>query len=136
MTTVKLLAAALLAPLALAVANPPPAYVVTSTGKHRLGYSSYCWRSTQQSVCSDSLAPHCQGVAAAPVVRVRRGEPLRFELGFAPKSVSVSVAGGPARDLAATRRPTWRATRAGPLTLFADAKRNGDASYVACIVFR
>jgi len=136
MTTVNVLAAALLVPLAVAVAKPPPAYVVTATGKHRLGYSSYCWTTKQRSVCADFAAPHCRGTAAAPVVRVHRGERVRFELGFTPKSVSLSVAGGPAHDLTPTRHPAWRATRAGPLSLFADAKTNGDASYTACIVFR
>jgi hypothetical protein len=70
------------------------------------------------------------------VVRVRRGERIRFELGFTPRSVSLSVGNGPSLDLATTRHPTWRANRSGPLSLFVDAKANGDASYVACIVFR
>jgi hypothetical protein len=136
MTTVKLLAATLVAPLAVGLAKPPPAHVVTSGGRVQLGFSSYCWTAKNRSVCADYIAPHCNGTAAAPVVRVRRGERLRFELGFTPTSVSLSVGNGRSRDLPSTRHPTWRATRSGPLILFATSKRNGDASYVACIVFR
>ena len=137
MTTVKLFAVALVAPLAFLATKPPKAWVVTSSGRHLLGYSTYCWTTSGASVCADSLAPTCTGVAAAPTIFVRRGERIRFELGFAPRSVSVSVGrNGRAQDLRPTRRPTWRATRAGPLILFVDAKTNGDASYVACIVFR
>jgi hypothetical protein len=136
MTTVKLLAATLFVPLALVGTKPPKAWVVTSTGRHQLGYSSYCWTAKTQTLCADYIAPQCKGIAAAPIVRVRRNERVRFELGFTPKSVSLSVGNGRSRDLAPTRHPVWRATRSGPLILFADAKRNGDASYVACIVFR
>jgi len=136
MTTMKLLAATLLAPIAIVATKPPPAYVDTSSGRHRLGYSSYCWTAKTRSVCADSIAPHCKGVAAAPVIRIHRGERVRFQLGFTPRSVSLSVANGPSVDLATTRRPSWRANRAGPLSLFVDAKTNGDASYVACIVLR
>jgi hypothetical protein len=131
---VKLLAV-LLVPLAFA-AKPPPAWVSTSFGRHLLGYSSYCWAGGGQSACADYVAPHCRGVATAPVIRVHRGERVRFELGFAPRRVSVSVANRPSQELATSRFPTWRANRAGPLLLFVDAKGNGDASYVACIVFR
>src|SRR5215831_18182394 len=99
MTTMKLLAAVLLAPLAVAPIKPPAAHVVTSTGRHQLGYSSYCWTAKKRSVCADSIAPHCKGVAAAPMIRVRRGERVRFELGFVPRSVSLSVANGPSVNL-------------------------------------
>jgi hypothetical protein len=67
---------------------------------------------------------------------VRRGERVRFEIGFTPRSVSLSIGNGRAQDLATSRRPTWRANRSGPLALFVDAKTNGDATYVACIVVR
>jgi hypothetical protein len=135
MPIVKLLAATLVVPLAFLAAKPPKAWVVTSTGRHPLGYSTYCWNGGE-TLCADHAAPTCKGPAAAPTIFVRRRERVRFELGFTPRSVSVSVGNGPAKDLAPTRHPTWRATRAGPLILFADAKTNGDASYVACIVFR
>jgi hypothetical protein len=132
----KILVATLLVPLAVA-ARPPPAWVITSTGRHLLGYSSYCWTAKGQSVCADYAAPHCgKGPGSAPVVRVRRGERVRFLLGFAPRSVSLSVGGGTAIRLPAVRRPTWRVGRAGPLVLFAISKNRGDASYVSCIVFR
>jgi hypothetical protein len=133
----KIAVVALLAPLAVALGKPPAAWVVTSGGRVQLGYSSYCWMTERRSVCSDSIAPHCgKGPGSAPVVRLRRGERVRFELGFAPRSVSLSMGHGATQELAATRRPTWRATQTGPLVLFADAKTNGDASYVACILFR
>ena len=132
----KIAIAALIAPLAVAIGKPPPAWVVTSGGRVQLGYSSSCWTTGQQSSCADFAAPHCRGPGAAPVVRVRRGELLRFELGFAPRTVSVSLGRGKTHKLAAVRHPSWRATQAGALILFADAKTNGDASYAACIVFR
>jgi hypothetical protein len=136
MTSMKIATVALLAPLAVALGKPPAAWVVTSGGRVQLGYSSYCWMTKRRSVCADSTAPHCgKGPGAAPVVRVRRGDQVRFELGFAPRSVSLSVGRGATHKLGAARHPTWRATRSGPLALFATAK-NGDASYVACIVFR
>jgi hypothetical protein len=137
MTSMKIAVVALLAPLAVALGKPPAAWVVTSGGRVQLGYSSYCWITKRRSVCADFIAPHCgKGPGSAPVVRVRRGERVRFELGFAPRSVSLSVGRGATHKLAATRHPTWRATQSGPLALFADAKANGDAGYVACIVFR
>ena len=133
----KIAVIALLAPLAVALGKPPAAWAVTSGGRVQLGYSSFCWISNRRSVCADSIAPRCgKGSGSAPVLRVRRGERVRFELGFAPRSVSLSIGSGATHKLVATRRPTWRATQAGPMALFADAKTNGDASYVACIVFR
>jgi len=71
---------------------------------------------------------------SVPTVRVRRGETLRFELGFAPSSVQLSVHGR-LRKLAVNRRPSWRVDRSGVLTLFVRAKSGGDASYTACLVF-
>jgi hypothetical protein len=137
MTTVKLLAVTLVAPLALLVTKPPKAWVVTSSGRHQLGYSTFCWTRGGESLCADHAAPTCKRTPGeAPKILIRRGERIRFELGFAPRTVTVAVGRGPARKLVPTRHPTWRATRAGPLVLFADAKTNGDASYVACIVFR
>jgi hypothetical protein len=136
MAAMKILAVALLAPFAVALIKPPAAHITTSSGRHQLGFSTYCWTAKTQSLCVDYAAPHCKGPAAGPVIRVHRGERVRFDLGFTPRSVSISVANGRSVDLAATRHPTWRANRAGPLWLFVDAKTNGDASYVACIVFR
>jgi len=136
MSSMKIAVVALLAPLVVVLGKPPTAWIVTSSGRAQLGYSSYCWATKRQTLCADYIAPRCgKGPGAAPVVRVRRGERVRFELGFAPRSVSLSVGRGATQKLEAARHLTWRATRSGPLALFATAK-NGDASYVACIVFR
>src|SRR5689334_10872421 len=110
--------------------------MTTTTGRHRLALSSYCWMSKGAGICADSIAPHCKGPGSAPVIEIRRGERVRFEIGFSPRTVSLAVGGRKARPLATNRNPTWRADRAGALSLFADAKTNGDASYVACIAFR
>jgi len=116
-------------------AIPPPAWVTTSAGRVRLAYSSYCWNSGRQEVCADAMRPSC-GERSIPTIPVRRGELLRFNLGFRPKLVSLEIGTSHARALAATRTPTWRATRAGVLLLFADAGRSGDVSYAGCVVFR
>jgi hypothetical protein len=119
----------------IAGAKPPPAWIQTSTGRHRLAYSSFCWKSKRVAVCADAGAPRC-GDGHTPTIRVRRGELVRFELGFLPKSVSVDFGTGRSEGLASSRSPHWRVDRAGALTLFADAGVRGDASYTACIVFR
>jgi hypothetical protein len=69
---------------------------------------------------------------------LRRGETLRFHLGFRPTELSVTLFGahGEAMQhrLDLSRTPTWRVERAGAFSLFARAQ-SGDASYVACIRF-
>lgn len=124
----------LLAALAAGTAKPPAAWIATTTGHHRLAWSSYCWTSGGTSVCADYIRPRC-GDGRTPTVRVRRGERVRFVFGFEPRRVSVTSASGTAVSLARRRRPTWRVNRTGVIVLFATAKP-GDASYAVCIVFR
>ena len=129
----RVLAAIALVPFVGVLAKPPPAWVTTASGRHPLGYSSYCWRSKSAGVCADYVAPRC-GDGHTPTVRIRSGETVRFELGFRPSSLSISSRGH-TRSLPATQRPRFRVDRAGVTSLFADTAQNGDASYTACFVF-
>ncbi len=115
--------------------GPPPAWVETKLGSHWLGYSSYCW----ETVCADYIAPSCRADRHTPVVRVRKGEPLRFHLGFDPKEVGLNVfddsgRAGQALKLARSRTPVWHPDRPGVISIFARGG-GGDASYVACLRF-
>jgi hypothetical protein len=65
-------------------------------------------------------------------VRVRRGERVRFRLGFRPTRLSLRLANGPSVSLRGSRTPVWRAERGAVVSLFAQVER-GDASYAACL---
>ena len=118
-----------------AAGTPPSAWVETERGARWLGYSSYCWRG---GLCVDHIAPACDGLSRAPRLPLRRGERLRFHLGFAPREITLAFANAPSKPikLVAGRITSWRADRAGAFTLFAAAKGGGDASYVSCIVWQ
>jgi hypothetical protein len=122
------------APRTRSIKGPPPAWVETSRGSRWLGYSSFCWRTT----CAHFIPPRC-GERHTPTLRLRRGETIRFHLGFTPTAVGVSVfdpSTPPERhDLEPSRIPSWRVERAGAFSLFARAAKDGDASYVACVRF-
>jgi hypothetical protein len=120
-----------------ALVKPPPAWIETSSGRHRLGLSSYYWHAEGPAVCADYVRPRCHD-GRTPTIRIRRGETVRFELGFTPESVSVAFLDGNSSlvTLGRSRRPRWKITRPGAVALFATARRGGDASYTACVVFR
>ena len=130
----KILLAAALASLATAAVKPPPAWMTSASGRHKLGYSSFCWHTRSTGVCADFVAPRC-GMHSVPTIAVRRGETVRFEVGFTPSSVQLSVHGR-LRKLAVSRQSTWLVDRSGVLSLFVQAKGRGDATYTACLVFR
>jgi hypothetical protein len=113
--------------------GPPPAWVETEAGSVWLAYSTYCWG----SVCADFVAPSCVGEQAAPRVELRRGETVRFHLGFEPAEVALTFfpEGGEPDGVAldASRAPAWRADRAEAFSLFARADGR-DASYAGCAV--
>jgi hypothetical protein len=117
------------APPSVGSSGPPPAWVETARGSFWLAFSTFCWGGR----CADYRAPSC-GERYVPKIRVRRGELVRFHLGFDPREVSVTTFGGSgaSKRLAAVRNPVWRA-RPGAFAVFALPKRRGgDASYVAC----
>lgn len=127
---------------------PPRAWVETSRGRVWLGYSTYCWNSRNGDktlgTCADYVAPSCSGPNAPPKVLVSRGEVVTFHLGFeVEEPVSLTVFRDPpsgsflaTEELARSREPTWTVSHGGPISIFARAEDNGDASYVACLELR
>lgn len=105
--------------------GPPPAWIESQAKSAWLAYGSYCWATT----CVDMIPP--QSRPNLPAFVVRRGRTIRLHLGFAAKSVSVSIDTRAVRaEVNVTKRIiSWNATRGGVLTVFARAA--GDASYVA-----
>jgi hypothetical protein len=104
------------AAVALALAGPPPATV----DGQRLAVSSWCW------------GTHCGApiAASARTVRVARGSTIRVELTYEPTRVQLEVGGTPVRAAAAGHEVSWRATRAGGITLKVTSAR-GWVTYVA-----
>jgi hypothetical protein len=104
---------------------PPPAWIETQAKSAWLAYGTYCWNTG----CVDMIPP--QSRPDLPIFGVTRGRTVRVHLGFAAKSISVSLDKTAIRaKLDATRRiASWSATRGGILTV--SARATGDASYVA-----
>lgn len=107
---------------------PPPAWIETSRGGRWLAYSTFCWT----TACVDFVPPSMRD--DLPRVVVRRGEVVRFHLGFEPRSLSVRV-GSRLFRLRPARTSSWRAVSGGLLLLEAEHAR-GDASYVARVRVR
>jgi hypothetical protein len=105
-------------------AAPPAAWLDTPGADRWLGYSTYCW-TTQ---CADYINPEMRD--DLPTIAVRRGQVVRFRLGFIPTSLSLQV-GGRSYELKPKQNAAWRVRgKGGVLVLFATAE-GGDASYVA-----
>ncbi len=103
---------------------PPAAWVDTPAGDRWLGYSTYCWT----TMCADYINPEMR--KDLPKIVVKRGQVVRFELGFAPKTLSLQV-GTRTYQLKPKQSAAWRVKgKGGVLVLFATAE-GGDASYVA-----
>jgi hypothetical protein len=117
-------------PKAPSAGGPPPAWIETQAKSAWLAYGSYCWK----TACVDMIPP--QSRPDLPAFGVKRGGRVRVRLGFAAKSVSVSLDKRAIRvKLDATRRiVSWSATLGGVLTVF--ARTAGDASYVARLRIR
>ena len=109
----------------LALARPPAAYVDTGTAHVPLTISSWCWAAR----CGAPIA------RARRVIRVRHGAAVVVQLRFAPTSVALSVGGRRAPSTLAGSRVTWRATRAGGLSLTATGVR-GFVTYVGRVAFK
>lgn len=115
----------LLLALALGLARPPGAYLATPSGHVPLAISSWCWGQR----CGAPIAR-----SARPAV-FARGATIRAELGFTPTRVSVAVVGKPVAATAHGHEITWRATRAGGLSMRVTSAR-GWVIYVGRLKLR
>ena len=115
-------------------ASPPPAWIDSAKGDHWLAYSSYCWTAGEGSdpvaACVDFIPPEMR--SELPSLRLRRGELVRFHLGFTPTEVSIQV-GKRSFSLAATADPTWRVRGKGKFATLSVQAEGGSASYVTQI---
>jgi hypothetical protein len=102
-----------LAVLALAAVlfHVPGATLDTGTARVPLAVSSWC----AGTKCGAPL-----GAATRPAV-AKRGATVRLVLGFAPRTVSVTVGGMPVRSQRSGDEITWQAARAGGITVTATA---------------
>lgn len=110
--------------------GPPPAWVETERGSFWLGYGGYCWK----ALC---IKGGPTGRTELPPVVVRKGEVVRFHLGFRPRRVMLGVGRGGSVRLEPARTVSWRVERAGVVSLLAYSARGepgGSAGYFA--VFR
>ena len=111
--------------LLIGLARPPGAYVATGSAKVPLAISSWCWGLK----CGAPIA------SSSKAVVVKRGTTIRAELGFTPTKVTVAVVGRPVVTSTHGREITWRATRAGGLTLRV-ANAHGWVIYVGRVKLR
>jgi hypothetical protein len=100
--------------------GPPPAWVETERGSFWLGYNGYCWK----ALC---IKGGPTGRGELPPVVVRRGEVVRFHLGFRPRRVSLSMSRGAPRRLEPARTMSWRVERGGFVSLLAYTARGEPA---------
>ena len=112
------------AALALALARPPAAYVDTGAAHVPLAISSWCWAAK----CGAPIA------STRKVVRVQRGATVRVHLGYAPTQAALTVGGVRVKPTIQGTELTWRATRAGGLSLTATGVR-GFVTYVGRLAF-
>jgi hypothetical protein len=112
---------------------PPPAWVEKEAGASWLGYSTFCWK----NLCADAAQPAC-GSEGVPSLEVRRGERVRYHLGFEPQGdVTLNAFGGPSprsRTIGSGREGGWTVDDDGAFAIFSAAQAGGDASYVGCFV--
>lgn len=112
--------------------GPPPAWLEKPGPDRWLAYSSYCWTIRGAGMCADFIAPQMR--SDLPRIRVVRGTPVRFHLGFRPIALQLSRVGGRTQwRLAPARASSWRIAGPGVYTLFARVV-GGDASYVFRVV--
>jgi hypothetical protein len=115
----------LAAVLALALVRPPAAYLDTGAARVPLTISSWCW----EARCGAPIA------ASRRVAVVGRRATVRIVLGFAPTDVHLFVGGVRVKPSLSGRELTWRAARAGGLSLTATGVR-GFVTYVGRLSFR
>jgi hypothetical protein len=109
--------------LALGVARPPAAFV--EPGHVRLAVSSWCWGS------------HCGAPIAASgkSAVLRRGARVRVAFAFTPATVRVGVGGRGVSVARDGNEISWRATRAGGMTINVTGA-GGFVAYVGRLVVR
>jgi hypothetical protein len=97
----------LLVALALAAPAPPRAYFETGSSKLQLTVVSWCWRT------------HCGApfTASTKTAVLHRGATARVRFAFAPSSVHVAIGGVPTTVATSGTEISWRATRAGGITI-------------------
>ncbi len=112
---------------------PPPAWVAARSGARWMAFGSYCWTApaadgSASGMCVDTVDPASR--EDLPTLTVRRGELIRFHLGFAPADVELLLPGGRTVALRATADPVWKvAGRPRTVVLVARPAAGGDASY-------
>ncbi len=111
--------------LVLGLARPPAAYLSTSAGHVPLAISSWCWGQR----CGAPIG------SSKKVAVVHRGTTVRAELGFTPTKVSLAVVGHPIATKTVGHEVTWRATRAGGISLRVTGPR-GWVIYVGRLALR
>src|SRR5213080_365974 len=94
-----------LAALTLGLARPPAAYV--EPGHVPLAVSSWCWGSR----CGAPIA------ASRRSAVVRRGARVTVAFTFAPTTVHVGIAGSGVTIIRSGKEISWRARRAGGMTI-------------------
>ena len=103
---------------------PPAAWVDAPAADRWLEYSTYCWT----AMCADYINPEMRD--DLPRIAARRGQVVRFQLGFTPTTLTLRV-GAKSYELKPKQRAAWRVRgKGGVLVLFATAEGSGDASYV------
>jgi hypothetical protein len=106
-------------------AGPPPAYLAVGNSHVRLAVSAWCWGGR----CAAPIA------AAKRVAVFRRGDTVRVELRFVPRTVVVYVRGVRVRPSVHAREISWPASRGGGLTVRA-VSHGGWVAYVGRIRVR
>jgi hypothetical protein len=104
---------------------PPPAWVETERGSFWLSHSGFCWGNRCVKMAG-RLGP-----GALPPVLVRKGDVVRFHLGFRARRVLLSVGRRDAVRLRPGRTTSWRVEQGGVVSLYAYAARGGSAGYFA-----
>jgi hypothetical protein len=107
------------AALAVSLARPPAAYLVTGRGRVPLAISSWCWAAR----CGAPIAAS-RRVAVAP-----RGTTVRIQLAFAPTQVRLEIGGVAVKPSLRGVDLTWRVNRGGGISLTATGVR-GFVTYV------
>ena len=112
-----------LALLTLGLARPPAAYV--EPGHVRLAVSSWCW------------GAHCGAPIAASgkSAVLHRGALVTVSFAFTPATVRVGIAGTGVNVLRHGREISWRAARAGGMTINVTGS-GGFVAYVGRLVVR
>jgi hypothetical protein len=114
--------------------GPPAAWVATRAGERWLATASTCWRraGSAEILCVGPVARR----AEIPRLTVRRGESVRFRLGFAPTQTPFLRIGTRTFRLARSTAPAWRAAGTGGQAQLIVRGTRGDVVYAAAFTVR